>query len=95
MSKFYLANALIEVNQTLGFSILLISSFLNAVYFIPIIINGFLKENKQHDKDMHKDPLPLTMRISLVSLLIINLALGFYPNILKSIIDTAITSFIR
>ena len=95
MSKFYLANALIEVNQTLGFSILLISSFLNAVYFIPIIINGFLKENKQHDKDMHKDPLPLTMRISLVSLLIINLALGFYPNILKSIIDTAITSLIR
>jgi len=95
MSKFYLANALIEVNQTLGFSILLFSSFLNAVYFIPIIINGFLKENKQHDKDMHKDPLPLTMRISLVSLLIINLVLGFYPNILKSIIDTAITSFIR
>ena len=95
MSKFYLANALIEVNQTIGFSILLISSFLNAVYFIPIIINGFLKENKKHDKDMHNDPLPFTMRIALVSLLIINLAVGFYPNILKSILDMAITMFIR
>jgi multicomponent Na+:H+ antiporter subunit D len=95
MSKFFLSNALIEAEMGFGFFIIILSSFLNAVYFMPIIINGFLKENKNHDKDMKADKLPLSMRFSLVSFLIINIGIGFYPNILKNIIDLAITAIIR
>ena len=95
MSKFFLSNALIESEMGFGFFIIILSSFLNAVYFMPIIINGFLKENKNHDKDMKRDKLPITMKFSLVCFLIINIGIGFYPNILKNIIDLAITAIIR
>jgi multicomponent Na+:H+ antiporter subunit D len=95
MSKFFLSNALIEAQMPFGFFIIILSSFLNAVYFMPIIINGFLKENKNHDKDMKADKIPLSMRFALICFLIINLGVGFYPNVLKNIIDIAIKAVIR
>ena len=90
MSKFYLSNALIESEMGFGFFIIILSSFLNAVYFMPIIINGFLKENQNLDKDIKIDKCPFNMKFALIGFLLINVGIGFYPNILKNIIDLAI-----
>ena len=95
MSKFYLSNALIRADFAIALVVIILSSFLNAVYYMPIIINGFLKDNSSQAKDMKLDKLPLTMSVSLVSLLIINLAIGLYPNILKDVIDVAINTMMR
>jgi multicomponent Na+:H+ antiporter subunit D len=90
MSKFYLSTALLEAAMPFGFFIIILSSFLNAIYFMPIILNGFLKENKRHDKDMRLDIIPFSMKLSLVSILLINLSIGLFPNILKRLIDMAV-----
>jgi len=95
MSKFYLYNALIRAEFAIALVVIILSSFLNAVYYMPIIINGFFKDNSSLAKDMKLDKIPLTMSISLVSLLIINLAIGLYPNILKDVIDVAINTMMR
>ena len=90
MSKFYLSTALLEAAMPFGFFIIILSSFLSAIYFMPIILNGFLKENKRHDKDMRLDIIPFSMKLSLVSILLINLSIGLFPNILKRLIDMAV-----
>ena len=95
MSKFYLSTALLNANFPLAIIVIILSSFLNAVYYMPIIINGFLKENQTQDTNMKIDRIPFTMKLSLVSLLVINLGVGLYPNILKNIIDMAINTMIR
>jgi len=95
MSKFYLSNALIRADFAIALVVIILSSFLNAVYYMPIIINGFFKDNSSLAKDMKLDKIPLTMSVSLVSLLIINLAIGLYPNILKDVIDVAINTMMR
>ena len=91
MSKFYLATALLDGNLALEFSVIIISSFLNAVYFIPIITNGFLKENANQEFEMKKDNIPLLLQISLITIMVINVVIGFYPNILKSVLNMAVT----
>ena len=95
MSKFYLATALLRADYAIAIFVVIVSSFLNAAYYMPIIINGFLKENDGRDRNMKKDMIPLGMKLSLISLLIINITIGLVPNILKNIIDVAINTMIR
>jgi multicomponent Na+:H+ antiporter subunit D len=95
MSKFYLSTALINSTIPLALIIVILSSFLNAVYYMPIIINGFLKNNHRQDKDFSIDKLPITMKISLISLLVINVSIGLFPNFLKDVIDMAVNTMMR
>lgn len=55
LSKWYLGLGALEVNQPLSAVTLLISSLLNAVYYLPIIINAFFKK-EEHDFSHVKEP---------------------------------------
>ncbi|NLJ79554.1 MAG: monovalent cation/H+ antiporter subunit D family protein, partial [Firmicutes bacterium] len=57
LSKWFLGLGALEVNQPFSAIVLLISSLLNAVYYLPIIINAFFKD-EEHDFSGIKDPSP-------------------------------------
>lgn len=79
MSKVYLSLAALDNNQIILVIILLISSFLNAVYYLPILIKGFSK-NVEWEKGTIR-PIPISMSIAMVGLGIACLYTGFFPNI--------------
>lgn len=51
-SKFYLISGSLEAGLFLGALVFLLSSFLNAAYFLPIVFRALLKEPYQ-PKDIH------------------------------------------
>ncbi|NLL43771.1 MAG: monovalent cation/H+ antiporter subunit D family protein [Firmicutes bacterium] len=55
LSKWLLGLGALEVNQPLSAVVLLISSLLNAVYYLPIVINAFFRE-EEHDFSGIKEP---------------------------------------
>jgi multicomponent Na+:H+ antiporter subunit D len=90
MSKIYLGLALIGDRHPIYLSLILLSSFLNAIYFMPILISAFLKESPEQKNQLQKDPLPKTMVISMVFLAIAMLVVGYFPQTIMHIIEAAV-----
>jgi multicomponent Na+:H+ antiporter subunit D len=93
MSKIYLGLALIDGQQPLFLSLILISSFLNAIYYMPIITSAFLKEDVTVQNTLQRDPLPRSMIGVLVILGGILLVIGLYPQVVMSIIEAAMGQY--
>jgi multicomponent Na+:H+ antiporter subunit D len=93
MSKIYLGLALIDGQQPLFLSLILISSFLNAIYYMPIITAAFLKEDITVRNTLQRDPLPRSMIGVLVILGGIMLVIGLYPQVIMSIIEAAMGQY--
>lgn len=94
MSKIYLGLALIEGQHPFYLSLILLSSFLNAVYYLPIIIAAFLKEDPNHRHAMKMDPLPKRMWIPMVVLALCLIVIGFYPQIIMDIIEASLPAYL-
>jgi multicomponent Na+:H+ antiporter subunit D len=87
-SKWNLILGTLESQQTLFMTVLLLSSFLNAFYFLPIVYNGFFGSNIDDDPDAEVKiseaslccilPLLITAGISIV--------LFFYPTVFVNLI---------
>ena len=94
MSKIYLGLALIEGQHPIYLALILLSSFLNAVYYLPIIIAAFLKEDPEHRHAMKMDPLPKRMWIPMVVLALCLIIIGFYPQLIMDIIEASLPAYL-
>lgn len=94
MSKIYLGLALIEGSHPIYLALILLSSFLNAVYYLPIIIAAFLKEDPEHRHAMKLDPLPKRMLIPMVVIAACLIIIGFYPQIIMDIIEASLPAYL-
>ena len=94
MSKIYLGLALIEGSHPIYLALILLSSFLNAVYYLPIIIAAFLKEDPEHRHEMKMDPLPKRMLIPMVIIAACLIIIGFYPQIIMDIIEASLPAYL-
>jgi NADH:ubiquinone oxidoreductase subunit 2 (subunit N) len=85
----------------LAIGILLLSSILNALYYLPIIIQGWFHSPQENEDEDHpfneKPPLPryktpYTVIITMVALVVLILAFGIYPgpiiNICRDVIQS-------
>ncbi|MCC5912198.1 MAG: monovalent cation/H+ antiporter subunit D family protein [Clostridiaceae bacterium] len=66
MSKWYLSFAVLEAGQPFYLVVILISSFLNAMYYLPIIINAFFKQgidNKEKEVSNSSESMFVTEEI--------------------------------
>jgi len=95
MSKWYLSLAVLDAGKPVFLLIILISSFLNSIYYLPIIISAFLRDSKERVNVMVIDNLPKSMMIPMVALSIACLLTGLFPNIIMNIIEKAVPTFIR
>jgi multicomponent Na+:H+ antiporter subunit D len=94
MSKLYLSFAVLGAGQPLLLAVILLSSYLNAVYYLPIVISAFLKEPKSKNTSMQIEVLPLPMLFSLVTIGFLCLLTGFYPTLVMNFITQAVNIFL-
>ncbi|WP_300458961.1 monovalent cation/H+ antiporter subunit D family protein [Desulfobacula sp.] len=91
-SKWNLILGTLEAQQTLFMLVLLVSSFLNAFYFLPIVYKGFF--GKSPDED---DTTPVKIKeanlccvIPLMITAVISIGLFFYPTIFVNLIKVGL-----
>jgi multicomponent Na+:H+ antiporter subunit D len=93
MSKWYLSFAVLEAGRPLVLLVILLSSFLNAIYYLPIIITAFLRESSERKNILVKDELPLMMTGPMVVIAGLCILLGFFPQLIMRIIEQAMMTF--
>ena len=66
----------------MGFvAVLLLSSLMNAIYFMPIIINAFFGGDEHEPKEIEPDDVPPSMSVPMVALAIIIVIFGILVSI--------------
>lgn len=87
VAKFQIAIAFLENGQTLFVWVLIASSILNALYYFPIVINGFVTENEGINVRLEK--IPLSMLLTLTAFVIGIFVFGFMPGLIMPYIEAA------
>ena len=98
MSKWYLGTAALEAGRPVFVLMLLVSSFLNAMYYLPIIIAAFLKKEDPEmveETGMTLDRIPMSMMIPLLCLGFGCVLLGFFPQLVMGFIQKGIFTFFQ
>ena len=95
MSKFYLLVAILDAGVPFYLGVILVSSYLNAVYYLPIIISAFLKEDKEGVRTMKVEKLPKTMLVPLIIIGVVIVSIGFYPQLIMQFIELAVATLIN
>ena len=86
VSKWYLVNGALDRGQTILLAALLLSTILNAGYFVPIFYRAFfLAPAEGVDLSGYKEA-PLTMVVPLVLTSLISVGLGLYPQVFHNFI---------
>jgi len=86
VTKWYLLNGALEIQNIPIVIVLLASTILNAGYFVPITLRAFFEGKKERwsRKDIHEAPLTMVVPIVLASL--ISLVLGIFPDFFVGLI---------
>ncbi|MGM0416506.1 MAG: monovalent cation/H+ antiporter subunit D family protein [Thermodesulfobacteriota bacterium] len=96
VTKWYLALGTIDIHNWILLCVLLVSSLLNAGYFVPVFLQGFfgkpLPEDAGATGSLEKQPLILFMVVPLVITAIISVAVGVYPDLFLDLINLMVKS---
>jgi len=79
VSKWYIVNGALQAGQIIIFLAFMLSTALNAGYFLPVIYRAFFKEPLPDPHFHHYKEAPLTMVIPLCTTGLISVILGLYP----------------
>lgn len=90
MSKIFLGMVVLQEGKAFYLFIIILSSFLNAFYYIPIITSAFMKSDD--DAKVLNDKIPKRMKIPMIIVILMSIAIGFYPQIITVIIEIAVKS---
>ncbi|PIE70553.1 MAG: cation:proton antiporter [Deltaproteobacteria bacterium] len=91
VTKWYLALGAMDIHNVILLSVLMISSLLNAGYFVPIVLTSFFGTPRPQDPvlsgNLERAPLVLFMVIPLFLTAIASVAFGVYPDFFIQIIN--------
>jgi multicomponent Na+:H+ antiporter subunit D len=90
ISKWYLALSALESGRPVFVLIILAGSLLNAIYYMPIVINAFMH---QGDFNGEVKPVPGYMKISLVIGMVAVVAAGIVSKPVVSLLEKAVVPF--
>lgn len=94
MSKLYLSFAVLGANRPFFIFVILLSSFLNAIYYLPIVISAFLKESKDRKNVMMMDKLPKSMLAPMVLIAVGCVVMGVFPQLIMNTIERIAPTFL-
>lgn len=77
-SKWYLGLGALEANQPIFLIVILASSLLNALYYLPIVINAFFSSEPEI---IEVKPIPSGAKISLIALSALTVVLGLFSTL--------------
>jgi multicomponent Na+:H+ antiporter subunit D len=80
----------LEADKQYLLVVLLVSSFLNAVYFLPIVYNAFFCAPEDNLFENRVKEAPLWCVVPLVITALISIALFFYPTLFQRLAELAI-----
>ncbi|MBU8910872.1 MAG: monovalent cation/H+ antiporter subunit D family protein [Desulfobacterales bacterium] len=91
-SKWNLILGTLEAQQTIFMLVLLVSSFLNAFYFLPIVYKGFFGKSEEEDGNapVKIAEANLCLVIPLMITAIISIVLFFYPTVFVNLIKVGL-----
>ena len=89
-SKWYLVLGTLEADKQYLLVVLLVSSFLNAVYFLPIVYNAFFCAPEDNLFENKVKEAPLWCVVPLVITALVSIALFFYPTLFQRLAELAI-----
>ncbi len=89
ISKWYLALGALEAGRPFFVLILLVSSMLNGVYYLPIIVNAFFGEEAEELEDLHVEKVPWEMTLPLFILAFGVVFFGLFPSLPLGILEDA------
>ncbi len=92
MSKWYLIIAAVEAGRPIVIPVILISSFLNAVYYLPIITASFMQRSQQTDHIMKRDELPATLSIPLATIGGLCILFGLFPQLIMNVLESSVNA---
>ncbi len=78
VSKYYLLTGSLDAGMPIFAYVILGSTLLNAIYYLPIIVNAFFKEGEFEKKPGYE--APLTMLVPTLSLAVLGIILGLFAN---------------
>ena len=86
VTKWYLLQGSLQISNMPLLAVLMVSTFLNAAYFVPITIRAFFEGRKDRWSRSDIKEAPLTMVIPLVLAGLISLVLGIFPGFFVALI---------
>ncbi len=89
-SKWFLVLGTLESHQIVFMVVLLLSSFLNAFYFLPIVFRGFFVKNGATETVSGIEEAPFCCVAPLVISAVISIGLFFKPDIFVNLIKVAL-----
>lgn len=91
-SKWNLILGTLEAQQTIFMVVLLVSSFLNAFYFLPIVYKGFFGKSEDEDATapVKIKEANLCLLLPLILTAIISIVLFFYPTVFVNLINVGL-----
>ncbi len=78
VSKYYLLSGSLDAGMPVFAYVILCSTLLNAIYYLPIIVNAFFKEGEFEKQPGYE--APLTMLVPTLSLAVLGIILGLFAN---------------
>lgn len=96
VTKWYLALGTIDIHNWILLCVLLVSSLLNACYFIPVVLKAFFGKPLPADEGLTSSlegkPLIMFMVIPLVITGTLSVLIGVYPNLFLDLINLMVKS---
>jgi len=90
ISKWYLAISALEIGRPVFVLVILASSLLNAVYYMPIVINAFMQ---QEDFKKEAKPVPRIMLACLVIGMLFIVVSGFYTTPVVTLLQESFSAY--
>jgi multicomponent Na+:H+ antiporter subunit D len=81
ISKWYLLGGALQTQEWLAVGAIVISTLLNAAYFMPIVHAAFFKEEKAGTLHVEHGEAPLPIVLALGMTALFTLLIFFYPDI--------------
>jgi multicomponent Na+:H+ antiporter subunit D len=96
VTKWYLALGTLELHNWILHCVLLVSSLLNACYFVPVVLKAFFGKPLPADEGLTSSlegkPLIMFMVIPLVITGTLSVLIGVYPNLFLDLINLMVKS---
>ncbi|HET7276221.1 MAG TPA: monovalent cation/H+ antiporter subunit D family protein [Longimicrobiaceae bacterium] len=81
VSKWYMLLGAFEVNQLFAVAVIVISTLLNAAYFVPIVYSAFLRDEDYEEHGPDHGEAPLAIVLALVATAALTVLLFFFPQV--------------
>ena len=86
ISKLYLAFGALDAGKPFYVAVILLSSLLNGVYYLPIVVKAFFGQQR---RKFALDQVPVMMLVPIVILAGINIFFGIFPGSLQQLVNLA------